>query len=72
MINHDLIDHKSCHVVSETQASDFLMGELSAEPKCLVGGSQNSALHCTASGMVGDFPAKSYGGLRREGIYLYL
>ena len=32
------------------------MGELSAEPKCLVDGSQNSALHCTASGMVGDLP----------------
>ena len=38
----------------------------------LVGGLQNSALDYTASGMVVDFPAKSYGGLSWEGIYLYV
>jgi hypothetical protein len=45
--------------LSETQDH----GELSAEPKCLAG----RALHCTASGMVGDFPAKGPFGQRRAG-----
>ena len=36
----------------------------------LVGGLRNSALDYTASGMVVDFLAKSYGGLSWEGIYL--
>ena len=39
---------------------------------CLVGGLRNGALDYTASGMVSEFLAKSYGGLSWEGIYLYV